>query len=367
LPALDELRTRLAPSDELYRRGEIAAAIEALRPIVAESPSHFRPYHNFGFFHFLMGNYQQAAEYTRIATAKMPAYAEGWFVLGRSLAHLGQLEEAEKAFREGLKLQPDNLGAANWLASTLARAGRHDEAAMAIQALASRLGWPSPQRCGLIFAKEPWFLGHIEDWRRLLAPLMGKIEHALEIGCMEGMSTIWTAEHLLSPTGRLLVNDITFRENFVNNVGRAGIASRLDLREGSSQEVLPALPANDFDFAYVDGDHQPDGVFCDAVNALFLVRPGSVIILDDYGKQNEKTAIGLDLFLRLFRRNVEIVEKRYQLVLRRNAEQIILQRRIRDVWHQALTPASAARLDTLARYQPANALQWLRSGEAKLC
>jgi hypothetical protein len=366
LPSIDELRARIKPSDELYKQGQILEAIESLRPVVAEQPDYFRPYYNFGFFHFLTQDYRCAAEYTRIATEKMPNFVEGWLILGKSLGQLGQFDEAEVALREALKLQPDNLGASIWLGWTLGRSCRYEAAAAATRSAASRLGWMTPQRCNLTFCQEPWFLNNVADWAHYLEPYMQKIEHGLEIGCMEGMSAIWTAEHLLTSTGRLLVNDIVFRENFLANIDRAGVKGRLDLREGSSEQVLPTLPANDFDFAYVDGDHTPGAVFRDAVNALVLVKPGSIVILDDYGKQNEKTAIGLDLFLRLFQRNIEVIDKRYQLVLRRLSEPVVLQRRLGPVWRDALSPASAAKLDELVRYQPASAIEWLRAGNATL-
>lgn len=366
MPSIDELRARLKPSDELYKQGQILEAIESLRSVVVEQPDYFRPYYNFGFFHFLLQDYAHAAEYARIATEKMPNFAEGWLILGKSLARLGQLEEADGALRQVLQLQPENLGASSWLGWTLGQSHRFEEAAAMTRKAALALGWATPESCRLVFSQEPWFLSHINDWLRHLKPYIHKIEHGLEIGCMEGMSTIWTAEHLLSPRGRLLVNDIIFRENFLANVDRAGVGNHLDLRKGSSEQVLPTLRPNDFDFAYVDGDHKPDAVFRDAVNALVLVKPGSVIILDDYGKQNEKTAIGLDLFLRLFGRNLEIIDKGYQLVLRRLNEPIAVQRRLSGVWRDALSPASATRLDELARHQPASAIEWLRSGRAKL-
>jgi hypothetical protein len=366
LSSVDELHARLRPSEELCRHGHVPEAIESLRQFVAEKPDHFRPYHNFGYFHLLIKDYQNAAKYARIATEKMPAYAEAWFVLGKSLAQLGHLEEAEEALDEGLKLQPDNLGASNWLISTLSRARRYEEAASIARDSASRLGWTTPERCGLTFSQEPWFLGRIYDWTRILEPYLHKVQYGLEIGCMEGMSTIWTAESLLTPTGRLLVNDIIFRENFLNNVDKAGIKERLDLRKGSAADVLPALRDNDFDFAYVDGDHSPSAVFRDVVNALVLVKPASVIILDDYGKQNEKTAIGLDFFLRLFKQNVEVLDKRYQLVLRRLSGPVSVHQSLRRVWHDALSAASAAKLDELVSSHSMRAVKWLRSGQAQL-
>lgn len=89
-------------------------------------------------------------------------------------------------------------------------------------------------------------------------------------------------------------------------------------------------------------------------------------MLDDYGKQNERTATGLDLFLRLFERNIEVIDKRYQLVLQRLNGAVVLQRRQSPIWRDALSPASASKLDDLVRYQPTNAIEWLRAGNATL-
>ena len=80
-----------------------------------------------------------------------------------------------------------------------------------------------------------------------------------------------------------------FQRRDWNNTGLrtlrdAGLSHHLRLLEADSALVLPALAAGgeSFDAAFVDGSHQFDGVFIDIFYMLRLVRPGGLIILDDY-------------------------------------------------------------------------------------
>jgi len=72
------------------------------------------------------------------------------------------------------------------------------------------------------------------------------------------------------------------------NLGRrhlaeAGVADQVDVLEEESQLVLPRLVAEgrSFDFAFVDGNHRFDRVFLDLVYLGRLLRPGSVVFVDD--------------------------------------------------------------------------------------
>jgi predicted O-methyltransferase YrrM len=64
----------------------------------------------------------------------------------------------------------------------------------------------------------------------------------------------------------------------------AGLRNIVEHRSEESQIVLPRL-LNDrrqFDLAFVDGNHRFDGVFVDLVFLRRLVRPGGIVIVDDY-------------------------------------------------------------------------------------
>jgi predicted O-methyltransferase YrrM len=64
----------------------------------------------------------------------------------------------------------------------------------------------------------------------------------------------------------------------------AGILDLVEFHAEQSQIVLPRFVSEGriFDLAFVDGDHRFDGVFLDLVYLGRLVRPGGVVILDDY-------------------------------------------------------------------------------------
>jgi hypothetical protein len=57
--------------------------------------------------------------------------------------------------------------------------------------------------------------------------------------------------------------------------------------------VLPRLIADGarFDFAFVDGNHQFDGVFVDLFYLGRLVEPGGVVFLDDYQLPGVRRAV----------------------------------------------------------------------------
>lgn len=57
-------------------------------------------------------------------------------------------------------------------------------------------------------------------------------------------------------------------------------AHKLFLHAGRSRDILPYL-AKEFDFAYIDGEHTPGGVYLDLVLTLAKSGKGSVLLVDD--------------------------------------------------------------------------------------
>ena len=109
----------------------------------------------------------------------------------------------------------------------------------------------------------------------------------LEVGTLGGYSTIWLARAL--PRGGRLVTieaDPRHAEVARKNLAAAGVARRVDLRVGRSEEVLPALAAENarpFDFAFLDSEKST------YVEQFERMRPrlrdGALVVVDNVIRQ----------------------------------------------------------------------------------
>ncbi|HEX5221954.1 MAG TPA: O-methyltransferase [Verrucomicrobiae bacterium] len=134
-----------------------------------------------------------------------------------------------------------------------------------------------------------------------VSPPLGKLLHLLalsctartilEIGTLGGYSTIWLAR-ALPAGGRLITLEYepkhaeVARANFV----RAGVANRIELREGAALETLPQLAAEKrgpFDFIFIDADKENYPGYWEW--ALKLSRAGTLIVADNVVRKGEVT------------------------------------------------------------------------------
>lgn len=362
---IEDLRAIVATADSRYTAGDLDGAIAILQPLADQGVAYFRPYYNLGFLHWLRADYAQAAPHLAKSAVLVPKFADGRYLLGKCLTVLGRSAEGLAELDVYAALDGADTAAPLWRARALHGLGRHDEAYAVVLDRCAALGWPTPIEDGLAFSQEPWFLSHVPRWRMVLAPVLGRITRALEIGSMEGMSAVWIAEHLLAPGGRLAINDIEFRPRLTANLARSRFGARVDLHLGDSAVILPDLPDATYDFIYVDGDHSASGVFRDCVNAMALAAPGAFVILDDYGKANEATRAGIDLFLTVFGRSFDSVERGYQITLRRRGDPAQITPEDCARLAQSVEPASQAVLRAAAA-GAADLLRAVRQGALRL-
>jgi predicted O-methyltransferase YrrM len=175
---------------------------------------------------------------------------------------------------------------------------------------------------------EDWVTGVSGHWQTLLAEYRDRPGlKMLEIGSYEGASALWFLEHVLTDATATLVCVDTFfssEPRFDHNMKLSGLAGKVAKLKGLSEELVPQLPLESFDLIYVDGGHKAINVLMDAVLAWRRLKPGGIIIFDDYLWHVEKPAherpqMALDLFCDLVRDEFDLLLHEYQLILRKKA------------------------------------------------
>ena len=182
-----------------------------------------------------------------------------------------------------------------------------------------------PTTKGLQF-DETWFLQHEAAWNEQLRPWLEDAFHRdgplrlLEIGSYEGLSSAWLLEtglgisdtcwgtacvHLTCVDAWPGPEYQPMRAKCEHNL--LAVCQRFDVEPTCftiiakpSAQVLPALGSNDFHLIYVDGSHKEPDVYADTLQAVRLVRPGGVILWDDYcclttpGEEKEAVIASVD-------------------------------------------------------------------------
>ena len=180
---------------------------------------------------------------------------------------------------------------------------------------------------------EDWFTHNIPHWAALLQPYMGRPNvQYLEVGLWEGRSFLWMLDHVLThPSARATGIDIEILDDLLYNIELSGAADRVATIEGSSRVELRRLPPATYDIVYIDGSHTAEDVIEDMVLSWRLLKPGGLMILDDYrwnGSRDPSGAplpdellprIAIDAFVSTHRNFVEVVLKGYQVALRKRA------------------------------------------------
>lgn len=196
-----------------------------------------------------------------------------------------------------------------------------------------------------------WHFAHIPDWKNHLKELKGKPDiHALEIGSYEGFSAIWQIENILThPTSTITCIDIfdekVIEERFDLNIEATGAVYKVKKIKGSSEKMLRGLSLEKYDYVYIDACHLAKWVLSDAVLSWDLIKPGGLIIFDDYGflpdrpieykptslsffdeylwkRKARKTSPepAIDAFLNIYKPYLEVVFKGWQVVVRKKHE-----------------------------------------------
>ena len=142
-----------------------------------------------------------------------------------------------------------------------------------------------------------WFRNSsLRPWTRKLKPLADTPIMYLEIGTFEGQSAEWMLSNvLLHPhshaylvdpwIGTRKIKPPQMEEKYqlaLSNLKPHIEAGRVTIYRETSQERLPKFPDSLFDVIMVDGDHTYEGVKFDAEVGWTKLRPGGLMVFDDY-------------------------------------------------------------------------------------
>ncbi|MEG4021928.1 tetratricopeptide repeat protein [Microcoleus sp. S13C4] len=230
-------------------------------------------------------------------------------------------------YRHQIDLDPSNSKPYNDLGNILPQLGELEEAIICHQKASELRGWHECAAKDYQFTQD-WFTHNIPIWKRHLQEFTGIADfQVVEIGSFQGMSACWLLDNILThPTAKITCIDLYFQEHFKGNIVKTGAGDRVIELEGYSQDLLINLASEYYDVAYIDGCHKPTSALQDAILSWRLVKVGGLMIFDDYeftfpDSPEQDTKIGIDVFLEMFGRQLEVVHKGYQLIVKKIGNQ----------------------------------------------
>jgi predicted O-methyltransferase YrrM len=178
---------------------------------------------------------------------------------------------------------------------------------------------------------QDWFSYHEAHWLEHFGHLAGRPGlQAVEVGSYEGRSACWIIQRLLTGKDSRLICVEPFGEyeeqerNFDYNIRVAGCVNKIVKLRGRSQRVLPLLAEESFDFIYIDGSHTTWDVLQDAAMCWRLVRPGGILVFDDYEHPlfpdsfDMSAGPAIRAFLALITGKYQLLFQDWQVALRKN-------------------------------------------------
>jgi len=155
----------------------------------------------------------------------------------------------------------------------------------------------------------------------------------LEIGCYEGLSSVFFADNLLhhqessltcvDPFLQIDTNDhVQFlqnneEKNFDHNITICKNANKISVNKVTSDTFFQTNTKK-FNFIYIDGSHEHDFITRDMENSFAVLEKNGIMWMDDYGGgdgiQIKNT---MDMFLEKYKGQYMIINSAYQLAIKK--------------------------------------------------
>ncbi|MGF1498253.1 MAG: tetratricopeptide repeat protein [Elainellaceae cyanobacterium] len=308
----------------LAQQGNFQQAIGVYRRAIRQLKRPDRPlgwaYDAIGSVKVKQGRYTEAIALFRQAIQVEPTYCWSYHNLTEVLLGQEKWRAAAQVAQEAIALSPDYPWAySQWGRARLALGDR--QGAIACHQTASALrGWEACRTRNYEFSQD-WFTHNIPIWQQHLQPLCHQPQvRVLEIGSYQGMSACWLLDQVLThPSARLVCIDPNFQPEFDDNLAKTGEAAKVTKRVGLSHQILPTLAPASFDLIYIDGCHLADHARKDGLLSLPLLKPGGLLIFDDYwwtdpDYPGQDPKRGIDAVLHQARAQLDIRHRGYQII-----------------------------------------------------
>ena len=180
---------------------------------------------------------------------------------------------------------------------------------------------------------QKWFLG--SEIKNSLDKFLdqSKENNILEIGCFEGLSSVFFADNFLdNQKSSLTCVDpfLTINNNdhsqFLQNNEEMNFDFNISICENSDRITKHKITSDYFfennnqtyNFIYIDGCHEPDFIKRDMENSFNILEKNGIMWMDDYGGgdgiQIKNT---MDKFLEKYTEKYELIHRGYQLAIRK--------------------------------------------------
>lgn len=166
-----------------------------------------------------------------------------------------------------------------------------------------------------------WVSWNLNTWELLVAKIRSERPDVLEVGSWEGRSAVaWLN---LLPACRLTCIDAWHHASeaearFDRNTAPYG--ERVRKLSKKSSVALPELITErlSFDLVYIDGEHTREGTLRDSVLAWPLLRPGGILLWDDYLWEpkyppENRPQEAIDWFICAHQGDLAIIHRGYQI------------------------------------------------------
>jgi hypothetical protein len=180
-----------------------------------------------------------------------------------------------------------------------------------------------------------WFVQNAVAWDDTLKDLMGKPIKGVELGCFEGRATSWLQENVFThPDSMLDCVDIWQDAGVYGDVPMSDVERRfranteeyknLTIKKMHSFKYLRTAPPADF--IYVDASHIAADCLVDGVLSHMILKPGGVIIFDDYlwaGLAHAPNVCkgAIDAFMECFAEMYDVLYLGKQVILRKRKKE----------------------------------------------